>query len=505
MEHFRHSPARKELVSFVAAMGRGLTTSTSTSVDGSVDDPKLKHGGYRPELPLENLSPALASLHGSLSCISATWMDPNQDGIPPDHTVKARFGNPAFRTWHARLVERSYGIVRCLMDCHKKHSMSGSDGEVIDESTTLKILTECSEQGYRAASNDGPTLWQHPDESSSNTTSKQEEIICELQAYLHDSFGHPIRIDYGTGHESSFVVFLLSLCKIGCFVWRQSKEGDYKSPGNPPSEVIGLASLSLFHAYLKVTRGLQRDYMLEPAGSHGVWGLDDYHCISFYLGACQMVAREQWQQQNRVHSKKGSPNAQDGASETGSDSNNDEDADNKIPDNPYLPDSASHVLDPCASTDTHTDNHDHWTPSIIHNAQILETYSPTYLYLSCVQFIRQIKPNVPFFESSPMLNDISHLGSWSKASTGLLRLYEGEVLDKKPVVQHFVFGKIFSASWTPSRTAPLEAPTRTFVNGPMGEECIAPWAYSGGEDSRQLPPPQNYPGGMPPTRAPWAK
>jgi hypothetical protein len=273
MEHFRHSPARKELVSFVAAMGRGLTTSTS--VDGSVDDPKPKqvllrpHGGYRPELPLENLSPALASLHGSLSCISATWMDPNQDGIPPDHTVKARFGNPAFRTWHARLVERSYGIVRCLMDCHTKHSMSGSDGEVIDESTTLKILTECSEQGYRAASNDGPTLWQHPDESSTNTTSKQEEIICELQAYLHDSFGHPIRIDYGTGHESSFVVFLLSLCKIGCFVWRQSKEGDCKSPGNPPSEVIGLASLSLFHAYLKVTRGLQRDYMLEPAGSHG--------------------------------------------------------------------------------------------------------------------------------------------------------------------------------------------------------------------------------------------
>ena len=273
--------------------------------------------------------------------------------------------------------------------------------------------------------------------------------------------------------------------------------------------------------------------MLEPAGSHGyvlssfgyfaprspqlttaplsillscrVWGLDDYHCIPFYLGACQMVAREQWQQQNRVQTKKSIISAQDGASETGSDTNNDEDADNKIPDNPYLPDSASHLLDPSASTDTHTDNHDHWTPSIIHNAQILETYSPMYLYLSCIQFIRQIKPNVPFFESSPMLNDISHLGSWSKASSGLLRLYEGEVLDKKPVVQHFVFGNIFSASWTPSRTTPLEAPTRTFVNGPMGEECIAPWAYSGGEDRRPPPPPQSYPGGMPPTRAPWAK
>ena len=222
-----------------------------------------------------------------------------------------------------------------------------------------------------------------------------------------------------------------------------------------------------------------------------------------------MVAREKWQQQNRVQTKRRGIIAHGGASESGSDdTNNDEDADNKIPDNPYLPDSAPHVLDPSALTDAHADNHDHWTPSIIHNLQVLETYSPTYLYLSCIQFIRQIKPNVPFFESSPMLNDISHLGSWSKASSGLLRLYEGEVLDKKPVVQHFVFGKIFSASWTPSRTTPLEAPTRTFINGPMGDECIAPWAYSsGGEDSSssRLPPPTKHPGGMPPTRAPWAK
>ena len=218
-----------------------------------------------------------------------------------------------------------------------------------------------------------------------------------------------------------------------------------------------------------------------------------------------MVAREQWQQQNRAQAKKISL-AQHGASETGYDANNDEDTNNKIPDNPYLPDSNSHVLDPSATIDTHTDNHDHWTPSIIHNSQVLETYSSTYLYLSCIQFIRQIKPNVPFFESSPMLNDISHLGSWSKASSGLLRLYEGEVLDKKPVVQHFVFGKIFNASWHSSRTTPLEAPTRTFINGPMGEECIAPWAYSsGGEDISRVSPPNHHPGGMPPTRAPWAK
>ncbi len=268
MEHFRISSARKELVSFVAAMGRGLAISTGT---GRGDPKQLllrPHGGYCPESPLENLTPALASLHGSLCCISTTWMDPNHGGIPPDHTVKARFGNPSFRTWHARLVERSYGIVRCLMDCHAKYLILDSAGEVMNESTKDKIHTECSEQGYRAASSEGPTLWQH-DEVSTTATLKQEEIIRELQAYLHDSFGHPIRIDYGTGHESSFVVFLLSLCKIGCFLWR-SKVGEGKSLANsPPPEVIGLASLSLFHAYLQVTRGLQRDYMLEPAGSHG--------------------------------------------------------------------------------------------------------------------------------------------------------------------------------------------------------------------------------------------
>ena len=49
MEHFRHSSARKELVSFVAAMGRGLTINNGT---GSGDPKQLllrSHGGCRPE------------------------------------------------------------------------------------------------------------------------------------------------------------------------------------------------------------------------------------------------------------------------------------------------------------------------------------------------------------------------------------------------------------------------------------------------------------------------
>ena len=504
MEHFKNSTARKELSAFVCAMGRGLTSTNSNNT--------IIDGGYNFNSPLQHLTPALASLHGSLTCISQTWMEQ----IPPDLKVKARFGNPAFRTWHARLVDRSYGIVRSLMDCHVKYSSGGVDNDSnnnidsMEDEAKQQILKDCSDQGYHAATSEGTKSWSKDNTTDDITsTSKQEEIITELRAYLHDGFGHPIRIDYGTGHESSFIVFLLSLCKIGCFSWGShgssagSNNNNKDTNPNQPSEAISLGSLSIFHAYLSVTRGLQRDYMLEPAGSHGVWGLDDYHCVPFYLGACQMVAREQWQKQQSIKKKKcDSDQTVVEHNPSDDDKDKEDEATKRMPDNLYLPEATSAVADPSSSSSTTTtiatqynDNNEHWSPSVIHDKQIMENHRSTYLYLSCIHFIQQIKPGVPFFESSPMLNDISHLGNWTKVSSGLLRLYEGEVLDKLPVVQHFVFGKIFSADWEPSRKTPLEAPTKTFVNGPMGEECIAPWASNTSTDV-SMPPP---------TRAPWAK
>ena len=57
----------------------------------------------------------------------------------------------------------------------------------------------------------------------------------------------------------------------------------------------------------------------------------------------------------------------------------------------------------------------------------------------------EIKTRAPFFESSPMLYDISQtLPSWDRVARGLIRLYEGEVLHKRVVVQHLKFTKYFN-------------------------------------------------------------
>ncbi|KAJ2760032.1 Serine/threonine-protein phosphatase 2A activator, partial [Coemansia nantahalensis] len=95
----------------------------------------------------------------------------------------------------------------------------------------------------------------------------------ELVPYLAESFGNAVRIDYGSGHELSFLVWLLCLCKIG-----------FLEPADSAAMV-----LVVFRKYIALCQQLQRSYKLEPAGSHGVWGLDDYQFLPFYFGSAQFI------------------------------------------------------------------------------------------------------------------------------------------------------------------------------------------------------------------------
>jgi len=95
----------------------------------------------------------------------------------------------------------------------------------------------------------------------------------ELELYLCQGFGNATRIDYGTGHEAKFVAFLCCLMKIGVIL----------------REDAAAVVLVVMNKYLDLVRKLQTVYRMEPAGSQGVWGLDDFQFLPFIWGSAQLI------------------------------------------------------------------------------------------------------------------------------------------------------------------------------------------------------------------------
>ena len=236
-----------------------------------------------------------------------------------------RYGNRGFRVWHAALVGRALGACQALL-------------------------------AAAAAASAAPSA---------------SASAAELATYLCESFGNATRIDFGTGHEVAFLFFLAAAARLGCL-----------APPDLPA--LGLRALP---AYLRLCRLLQRTYGLEPAGSHGVWSLDDYHFLPFLLGSSQLVGHPLCRPRGALSSD--TREALGGGAE--------------------------------------------------------------YMYLGAIGFVCQVKTGAPFEEHSPMLASLAAQPSWARVNEELGRLFRSEVLAKLPVAQHFLFGALVQASWKPSR------------------------------------------------------
>ncbi|VEL20708.1 unnamed protein product [Protopolystoma xenopodis] len=147
---------------------------------------------------------------------------------------------------------------------------------------------------------------------------------------------------------------------------------------DPVDDLTGVG-LVIMPEYLALVRRLQTFYRMEPAGSHGVWSLDDFQFVPFIWGSSQLY------------------------------------------------------------------DHPSYGPSSIIDKSVSEREKNSYLFFSCIDYIHQVKIGL-FQEHSSTLSSISELPHWHKVNSGLIKMYKGEVLDKFPVVQHFLFGELLTMS-----------------------------------------------------------
>ena len=278
-----------------------------------------------------------------------------------------------------------------LNDFARASHESISDVSLIKEDCLLHIVALLND--LTAALTEIPALQDDPSQRFGNKAyrvwfDKMKQLVSEsmsslsstyadeLSCYLADSFGNYQRIDYGTGHELNFIIFLLGVYKL--LLLPSSRESTSAHSSTSYSEeqlrTISKQLLCLFgFVYMPLVRKIQLQYKLEPAGSHGVYSLDDFQFLPFVWGSAQLI------------------------------------------------------------------EHKEITPASFPEAEVAKKHSQEFMFHASIYFIHQVKIG-PFAEHSNQLWNISGLDDWAKINRGLMRMYKDEVLHKFPIVQHLLFG-----------------------------------------------------------------
>lgn len=118
-------------------------------------------------------------------------------------------------------------------------------------------------------------------------TLQDDNLKAELLTYLTESFGNRMRIDYGTGHELNFIIFTMGLSYLVDQVGGDSNLNQTKLKAFVTHHGWDIHSL-FAQKYLRLVRKVQTKFRLEPAGSRGVYNMDDFQFLPFLFGAAQL-------------------------------------------------------------------------------------------------------------------------------------------------------------------------------------------------------------------------
>ncbi|KAJ7308501.1 hypothetical protein JRQ81_009065 [Phrynocephalus forsythii] len=222
-------------------------------------------GKWKRSQPIKNLVALLDTLD--------RWIDET-----PPVDQPSRFGNKAFRTWYTKLDQGPDLGVR-QTSTPSQLIWGGGAPRCLDQTDRVWVS---SFEGRGEAGG-------HPDPP------EQAAAVPEVAVYLKESVGNSTRIDYGTGHEAAFAAFLCCLCKIGVLRVDDQLAIVFK----------------VFSRYLEVMRKLQKTYRMEPAGSQGVWGLDDFQFLPFIWGSSQLIDHPSLEPRHFVDEKVVNENSKD--------------------------------------------------------------------------------------------------------------------------------------------------------------------------------------------------